>query len=77
MYSQTNYLWFYHHFTVSLARIGSTRTKSWYKIIVAYSLVYTFVGPKGTEIENYKITQADRQTPSMMRGSCYCNKMCF
>ena len=29
-----------------------------------HSRVYTFVSSKDTEIENYKVTQADRQTHS-------------
>ena len=31
--------------------------------------VYISVGSKGTEIKIYKVTQADRQTLSMMRGT--------
>ena len=33
--------------------------------------MYISVGSKGTEIKIYKVTQADRQTLSMMRGSWF------
>ena len=33
--------------------------------------MYISVGSKGTEIKIYKVTQADRQTLSIMRGSWF------
>ena len=42
--------------------------------VVVYSLVYTFVASKCTEIEIYKVTQADRPTHSSGNN---CSVLCY